>query len=331
VLVFGALSAAGGALYGLLGAKGIPVEWLAGSPFTDYFVPSFLLLVVVGGSLITAAIAVLRNARTAGTVALGAGGVLFAWVASQVAIIGYVSWLQPTTAVAALVVLAMAATLPRSTTEMRTAARAFAAYYAGTALHPERTFKALRDDPRRLRFGTYALLSNAALYTLVYVFLVLGHGRPTVFKPWLAILPEVYYRWDVFLLAPSVVVGWLLAGAVAQLFSRGWGGTGTFEDTLGALGYATAIASWCTLAHDLLTSGLGAFGILDQRAYEDAMSSPTPFRTLIWALMIAYAAAFITLFSMAVASTHGLRRTRAIVAGTAAFIAYQGVFVLFNR
>ena len=41
-------------------------------------------------------------------------------------------------------------------------------------------------DPRRLHLGALALLSNAGLYTLVYVFLVMGRGRPTAFKPWLA-------------------------------------------------------------------------------------------------------------------------------------------------
>lgn len=86
-------------------------------------------------------------------------------------------------------------------------------------------------------------------------------------------------------------MGWLLAGALAQLVARWWGGAGTFEGTLSTLGFGIAIASWCTLAHDLVTSALGASRVMDQRAYEDAMSSPTPFRTLIWALMMAYAAA----------------------------------------
>lgn len=331
LLAFGALNAVAGGLFGLSGAKGVPIEWLSGSPFRDYFVPGFFLLVVVGGSLLAAAVAVLTNARVARAAAMAAGCVLLGWIAVQVAIIGYVSWMQPTTAAAGVLVLALATTLPRTGRAAQATARAFGAFYAATARHPTRAFEALRRDPRNLRLGAYALLSNAALYTLVYVFLVMAHGRPVALRPWLAIDAEAYYRWDVFLFAPSAVMGWLLAGGVAQLLARRFGGTATFEDTLAALGFATAIASWCTLAHDLITSALGAFGVLDQRAYEDAMSSPTPSRALIWTLMIAYAAAFVALYTIAVASTHRIGRARACVTGVVAFAAYQGILLIFNR
>src|SRR5690242_15281521 len=40
LLAFGALNAFGGGYYGLSGADGIPTEWLQGSPFSDYLVPS---------------------------------------------------------------------------------------------------------------------------------------------------------------------------------------------------------------------------------------------------------------------------------------------------
>ena len=76
---------------GLVGAKGIPVEPLAGSPFHDSFVPSLVLLLIVGGSLLTAAIAVLTRARIARTAALAAGVILIGWIAVQMAIIGYLS------------------------------------------------------------------------------------------------------------------------------------------------------------------------------------------------------------------------------------------------
>ena len=70
LLVFGAVNAFGGGYYGLSGAKGVPTEWLNGSPFPDYFVPSLILLVVVGGSFIVAAIAVFTGLRIARLAAL---------------------------------------------------------------------------------------------------------------------------------------------------------------------------------------------------------------------------------------------------------------------
>lgn len=108
LLAFGALNAFGGGVYGLLGAKGIPTDWLKGSPFDSYFVPSLILLVVVGGSFLIAAIAVFARWRMARLAALGAGAIVLCWIAVQLAIIGSVSWMQPATAIAGLLVLALA-------------------------------------------------------------------------------------------------------------------------------------------------------------------------------------------------------------------------------
>lgn len=207
----------------------------------------------------------------------------------------------------------------------------FRALYWRIARHPHAGFVVLLDDPRRLGLGAVALLSNAVLYTLVYVFLALGHGRPTVFTPWLAIDPEQYYRWNVVLLAPSMFMAWLLAGAVAQLMARRAGGRGTFETTLAVLGFGTAIASWFTLLHDLVTSFLGAIGVIDQRAYEDSLSSPTIFRTILWTLMAGYLAGLVVYYARGIAAAHGISARRALVVGTLAFLTYQGVFVIFNR
>jgi hypothetical protein len=108
LLGFVALNAFGGGVYGLFGAEGVPTEWLRDSPFHDYFVPSLILVVVVGGSSALATVAVLGRWRLGRPIALLAGLVLLGWIAVQVAIIGYVSWLQPTVAIAGLSIIALA-------------------------------------------------------------------------------------------------------------------------------------------------------------------------------------------------------------------------------
>jgi hypothetical protein len=213
----------------------------------------------------------------------------------------------------------------------RAAATSWWTHYLRVARRPGAGFAALASDDRRLAFGALALASNAVLYTLVYLFLVLGHGRPTAFAPWLAIPAETYYHWNVWLLAPSMTMAWLVAGAVGQLVARRLGGTGTFEDMLAVLGFGTAIASWWTLLHDLATSFLGAIQVIDQRAYEDAMSSPTVFRTILWILMSAYAIAFVVYYARGTAAVQGLRRRPSLLVGALSFITYQLVFVIFNR
>jgi hypothetical protein len=114
LLAFGAVNAFGGGYYGLTGAKDVPTEWLKGSPFLDYFVPSLILLVVVGGSFMVAATAVFTDLRIARLAARTAGIVVLGWLAVQLAIIGYVSWMQPTTAIAGVLVLVLGSLLPRA-------------------------------------------------------------------------------------------------------------------------------------------------------------------------------------------------------------------------
>jgi hypothetical protein len=114
LLVFGAVNALGGGYYGLSGATGVPTEWLNGSPFPDYFVPSLILLVVVGGSFIVAAMPVFTGLRIARLAALAAGIVVLGWLAVQLAIIGYVSWMQPTTAMAGVLVVVLGSLLPQA-------------------------------------------------------------------------------------------------------------------------------------------------------------------------------------------------------------------------
>jgi hypothetical protein len=113
LLAFVALNAFFGGYYGMSGAKGVPTEWLAGSPFRDYFIPGLILFVVVGGSFLIGAIAVFARFRIARLAAFSAGVIVFGWLAIQIAIIGYVSWMQPATTIAGLFVLILAWLLPK--------------------------------------------------------------------------------------------------------------------------------------------------------------------------------------------------------------------------
>lgn len=113
LLAFNALNAFAGGYYGMSGAKDVPTEWLEGSTFRDYFIPSLILFVVVGGPFLFSAISVFARFRTAHLAAFGSGIIVLGWLAVQLAIIGYVSWMQPTTAIAGFFVLALAWQLPK--------------------------------------------------------------------------------------------------------------------------------------------------------------------------------------------------------------------------
>lgn len=113
LLVFIAVSAFGGGVYALDGAEGVPVEWLHGSAFSSYVVPGLVLVLVVGGSAIGAAIALFVGHESGFTLAKIAGWMLAIWLVEQVVIVGFVSWLQPATALVGFAILTLAYRTPR--------------------------------------------------------------------------------------------------------------------------------------------------------------------------------------------------------------------------
>ena len=119
LLAFGALNAFAGGYYGLSGARGVPREWLAGSPFIDYFVPGLILFVVVGGGMAAAAVMLFMRHHLGRMSALAAATILIIWIVVQVAMIGYVSWMQPATLAAGLVMLLLTAMLSSSPAQTR--------------------------------------------------------------------------------------------------------------------------------------------------------------------------------------------------------------------
>lgn len=113
LLAFGALNAFAGGYYGMSGAEDVPKEWLEGTPFSDYFIPGLILFIIAGGSFLVASIMVFAKLRHARAAAFAAGAVVLGWLAAEMALIGYVSWMQPATAVGGLVILLLAWVLPR--------------------------------------------------------------------------------------------------------------------------------------------------------------------------------------------------------------------------
>ena len=112
-----AVNAVGGAVWGLAGAKNVPREWLEGTPFDSYVIPSLILLVGVGGGMTVAVLALLVRRRHAPELTIAAGLVLVGWIAAQVMIIvprGGFSWLQPTMFAAGLLVAVLGWRLRRS-------------------------------------------------------------------------------------------------------------------------------------------------------------------------------------------------------------------------
>ena len=114
ILALLALNALGGGYYGMAGAENVPLEWLEGSPFKTYFIPSLILFIIIGGSSIIAALMVFNNHPYAPKATFVCATLVLIWITSQVVIIGYVSWMQPTTAIVGLIILLLTYFLPKN-------------------------------------------------------------------------------------------------------------------------------------------------------------------------------------------------------------------------
>lgn len=93
-LVVGINAVAGG-IGLMINGLGMPRSQLDGSPFDSYAIPGFVLAVAVGGSALSAAWAVWTRRRIAPVLSVLAGSTVIGWMLVQLAMLGYISLLQP--------------------------------------------------------------------------------------------------------------------------------------------------------------------------------------------------------------------------------------------
>lgn len=204
-------------------------------------------------------------------------------------------------------------------------------YFAKAFYNPSKAFEEYLWDNKYYKYGFIYILIPTACYTLMYIFLTIGEGAPSVFTPWLNISKESYYSINRFLLAPSMFMCWLLSSSLMQILSRMFGGKGSFEQTLSVLALSIGVSMIPALIHDLPMSFLSAFKIINAKEHEIAMNQPTIWRTLLWIFYSLYFVYFFTLFTKAVRAVHKLSISKSVLIGVLSFILFQTVFFIFNR
>lgn len=94
--LFGGFWTVAGGIGLLTGSIGLSEDYLEGSIFDSYVIPALILMFVVGGALLGAASLMWRHHRLAPEASLVAAATLLGWIVVQLAIVGYISWMQPT-------------------------------------------------------------------------------------------------------------------------------------------------------------------------------------------------------------------------------------------
>lgn len=95
LLIFGCVSAVGGAVLAIaFNGAGVPLTYLEGSPFRSFLIPGLILGVVVGGTQLGAAVALIIRQRWSLLICAIAGFGMIIWVFVELAIILTYSFLQ---------------------------------------------------------------------------------------------------------------------------------------------------------------------------------------------------------------------------------------------
>jgi hypothetical protein len=105
-ILIGVAALAGG-VFALLGAAGVPQAWLEGAPFSTYRIPGVILIVVVGGTSLTAAGLLLGSHSSSRLMSVLAGVVLLGWAAGETTYLNRRHWTQGASAI-----LGIAITIP---------------------------------------------------------------------------------------------------------------------------------------------------------------------------------------------------------------------------
>jgi hypothetical protein len=84
---FDAVSAVVGGALILAGVDRFPTSWLQNTPFKDFTIPALTLTIVVGGSSLSASIALVARFPSANLLASAAGALMVGWIGCEVAVI----------------------------------------------------------------------------------------------------------------------------------------------------------------------------------------------------------------------------------------------------
>jgi len=206
----------------------------------------------------------------------------------------------------------------------------FWSYLGGTIIKPRSTFNRLLADPEQLTHSIRAILLIGVLYTLTVIGLAIV-GADISEPAWIAIPAEQYYFWQIFFQIPVFVLGWILAAGLAQLMSKAFKGSGTFEGTFAVLGFALTIPSFVAWIPETIVTTLFLSGTMSQQEWIAIISRPGFWQVFTMAYQVVALAWFLTLFPVAIAAAQKLRWWQAAIIGILTVAIVGLVTLIFIR
>lgn len=171
-------------------------------------------------------------------------------------------------------------------------------YFLKVIIKPNSTFDALKDDPKRLKYGLVAVFLLSSLYTITVIGLAIQNAHTAV-EPFLRVSSQEYYKWQVFFIFPVMFSDLILVSGLAYLIGKLFYGKGTFDDNLAALGFAVTIPWYLTWIVETFGVVLIFLGVVSHDEWLKAISQPgfwNSFNTfyqlvpVLWYLVLVYLA-----------------------------------------
>ena len=206
----------------------------------------------------------------------------------------------------------------------------FLNYLLGTVIKPNDTFNRLVSDSKKLTQSFGAILLIGVLYTLTVIGLAVV--RADISTPaWVSIPADEYYFWEIFFAMPVVILGWIMATGIAQLLSKWFGGSGTFEGTLAVLGLAVTIPMFITWIPETVGTISILTGVMTHADWLEMTSRPGFWQVFGLGYQLLAVAWYVFLFPVAIAKSQQLRWLRAIIVGVATLAVFGLAMFTFIR
>lgn len=94
LLYFSAIASILGGIGLMQGKMGLPLSWLEPTSFTSYYFPGVILMAIVGGSALIAAVSQHKKLVGANLASVLAGTVMMFWVVGEIASIREINFMQ---------------------------------------------------------------------------------------------------------------------------------------------------------------------------------------------------------------------------------------------
>lgn len=202
-------------------------------------------------------------------------------------------------------------------------------YLGGTIIKPRATFRTLLADPKQVSKSFKAVLFIGILYTITVAGFAVS-GALISAPAFINLPPENYYFWEMFFAAPVGFMAWIVAAGFGHLLSR-WGkGTGTFEGTLAALGFAVAVPQLVTWIPETV---LAIFLLLGtkQEEFMERTAQPGFWQTFVIAYQAAAILWLLVLVITAVIVSQKMRWRRTLLVGLLTTVIFMAVMFIFIR